>query len=174
MSSRLIPKPNANNVFSRAMRRLWWAFWICLWHLSWDGEAGDARLHPGGVWLSHRHNPPSPPPLVWQGVWRVQWNHNHHHAAVYCCHFGHFVFKTLFKNCLLAIAASWQNQWWLKFLEIPVLALLAEVGIARFVFPCFYLAIVDGIPIEQIGNLKNEEYLKILGVKCCFRRKNET
>ena len=68
------------------------------------------------------------------------------------------LFSKLSLNCLLAIAASWQNQCWLKFLEIPVLVLFDRSS-ARFVFPCFYLAIVDGIPIEQIGNLKNEEDL---------------
>lgn len=68
-----------------------------------------------------------------------------------------FVFKTFLKlAAVLAILDSWQNQCWLQFLEVQVLALL-DSRFFRFVFPCFpsfYLAIVDGIPIEQIGNLK--------------------
>ena len=93
---------------SWVMLRLWWDFsalnLVSFWHLSWDGEAGDPRLHHGGVRLPHRHllPPPPPPPLVWQD----QRNHHHPPAGgqeVYYCHFVTVLFSKLSSNWLLSL-----------------------------------------------------------------------
>ena len=78
----------------------------------------------------------------------------------------HFVFK-LSLNCLLALRVSCKTSVRARISRNSCQGLFSRQKFccARFVFPSFprlYLAIVGGIPIEQIGNLKNKKGHKMI------------